>query len=73
MVIHNLNGRHMMKLSFQRLDDILNYLITQSSPVTLDALSKLTKVSGRTVRSDIKSINELISKQGAEVFLIRKK
>lgn len=63
----------MSQLSFQRLDNILNYLIVQTSPVTLDNLSKFTKVSSRTLRSDIKAINDHIISHGAEITLLRKK
>lgn len=63
----------MVQLSFQRLDDLLNYLIGQTRPVTLENLSKITKVSSRTLRSDIKLINEHIMSNGGEIVLIRKK
>ena len=63
----------MSQLSFQRLDNILNYLIVQTSPVTLENLSKFTKVSSRTLRSDIKAINDHIISHGAEITLLRKK
>jgi lichenan operon transcriptional antiterminator len=62
----------MTYLDYQRLDDILNYLISQSVPSTLAVLSKTLKVSTRTLRSDIKIINDYISDNGAQIRLIRK-
>lgn len=63
----------MSQLEYQRLDDLLNYLIQQDFPISLDTLSQVIKVSTRTLRSDIKKINEYITSYGAEVQLIRKK
>ena len=63
----------MAQLDFQRLDDLLNYMIIQTSPVTLESLSQSFKVSGRTLRTDIKAINSSIVPNGAEIILIRKK
>ena len=62
----------MTYLDYQRLDDILNYLISQSVPSTLAVLSKTLKVSTRTLRTDIKIINDYISDNGAQFRLIRK-
>ncbi len=64
---------NMSHLFFQRLDNILNYLLIQTDPVTLDNLSQVTKVSSRTLRSDIKTINDHIVSHGAEIILLRKK
>lgn len=63
----------MAQLDFQRLDDLLNHMIIQTNPVTLESLSQFSKVSGRTLRTDIKTINSCIIPNGAEIILIRKK
>ncbi|MCK1248276.1 HTH domain-containing protein [Streptococcus uberis] len=62
----------MVQLDYQRLDNLLNYLITLNTPITLDELSRVLNVSTRTLRNDIKQINEHIIKHGASINLIRK-
>lgn len=62
----------MSQLAYQRLDDLLNFLILQTAPIKLEQLSDKLRVSGRTIRADIKSINEYISENGAQINLIRK-
>lgn len=57
---------------FQRLDNILNLLIEKRQPIPIDELSSYCGVSDRTIRSDINTINDYISDQGASITLIRK-
>ena len=62
----------MPHLDYQRLDDLLNYLISQHTPITIETLAKVLHVSVRTLRTDIKLINDYISDHGATVDLLRK-
>ncbi|KKF45293.1 BglG family transcription antiterminator [Streptococcus uberis] len=62
----------MVQLDYQRLDNLLNYLITLNTPITLDELSRVLNVSTRTLRNDIKQVNDHIIKHGASINLIRK-
>ncbi|EHI74656.1 transcriptional regulator-antiterminator [Streptococcus criceti] len=63
----------MSKLDYARLDNILNYLITKHLPVSQDILCKELNISSRTLRHDIKMINDYISDNGAEIELVRRK
>lgn len=63
----------MSKLDYARLDNILNYLITKHLPVSQDILCKELNISRRTLRHDIKMINDYISDNGAEIELVRRK
>lgn len=58
---------------YQRLDNILNFLIEKKNAVHITELSSFCNVSDRTIRSDINTINSYIQKQGAHIILIRKK
>lgn len=62
----------MVQLDYQRLDNLLNYLISLNTPIKLEELSKILNVSTRTLRSDIKQINDHILDYGASISLIRK-
>lgn len=63
----------MTKFDFQRLDNILNLLIQKNEPIHINELSSLCDVSDRTIRSDINTINDYITENGASISLIRKK
>lgn len=58
---------------FQRLDNILNLLIQKNEPIHINELSSFCGVSDRTIRSDIHTINDYITENGATITLIRKK
>ena len=58
--------------NYQRLDNILNFLLQKQEPVRIDEISSYCNVSDRTVRSDINNINDYIEKHGAHIVLIRK-
>lgn len=62
----------MSKLDYVRLDDILNYLIVQKNPIPSDILCKDLNISIRTLRNDIRLINDYIGKNGARVKIVRK-
>ncbi|MGT2753722.1 BglG family transcription antiterminator [Streptococcus ovis] len=62
----------MAKLDYTRLDDILNYLISQNVPVPAGRLCKDLNISVRTLRNDIKQINDYIHQNGATIELIRR-
>lgn len=62
----------MSVLHYQRLDDILEYLLSKSSSkTTLTELVKQLNYSDRTIRSDINLINESISAKHATIRLYR--
>ncbi|WP_255264884.1 HTH domain-containing protein [Streptococcus sobrinus] len=63
----------MSKLDYSRLDNILNCLIRRNLPIPPDILCKELNISSRTLRNDIKTINDYISNHGAEIELVRKK
>lgn len=55
---------------FQRLDNILNLLIQKNEPIHINELSSFCGVSDRTIRSDIHTINDYITENGATITLI---
>lgn len=63
----------MAVFDFQRLDNILNLLIQKNEPIHINELSSFCSVSDRTIRSDINTINDYITENGATITLIRKK
>lgn len=63
----------MAVFDFQRLDNILNLLIQKNEPIHINELSSFCGVSDRTIRSDINTINDYITENGASITLIRKK
>lgn len=58
-------------LYHQRLDDILEFLINQNSPVSLKKMITLFEVTDRTIRNDIKTINDILQSVDAKISLIR--
>lgn len=58
-------------LYHQRLDDILEFLINQNSPVSLKKMITLFEVTDRTIRNDIKTINDILQPVDAKISLIR--
>jgi len=62
----------MSKLTYRRLDDILELLIQQTDPIAISELSKINKVTARTIRTDINNLNEILQPIGADITMIRK-
>jgi len=61
------------KLTYQRLDDLLELLVKQTMPFPIKELAKSFAISERTVRTDIANLNDLLSNVGATVTLVRGK
>lgn len=60
-------------LDYQRLDNILNLLIERDDAISINEISSFCHVSDRTIRSDINTINDYITENGAKIILHRKK
>lgn len=56
---------------YNRLNEIFTY-IRQNDLVSAKHLSSLLKITERTIRSDIQTINEIIKDNGAQIKLKRK-
>ena len=63
----------MSKLAYQRLDDLLELLAKQTTPLPMKELAKSFSISERTVRTDIANLNDLLSNVGATITLVRGK
>lgn len=63
----------MSKLSYQRLDDILEMLLKHSDSISMKELTSTFSVSDRTIRTDINNLNDTLKNVGATVSLIRGK
>lgn len=50
-----------------RQQNILKELITSDTPITGDYLSQILEVSSRTVREDIKELNDILNNNGAQI------
>ena len=61
----------MSKLAYQRLDDLLELLAKQTTPLPMKELAKSFSISERTVRTDIANLNDLLSNVGATITLLR--
>lgn len=61
----------MSKLAYQRLDDLLELLAKQTTPLPMKELAKSFSISERTVRTDIANLNDLLSNVGATITLVR--
>lgn len=61
----------MSKLAYQRLDDLLELLAKQTTPLPMKELAKTFSISERTVRTDIANLNDLLSNVGATITLVR--
>lgn len=61
----------MSKLYYQRLDDILEFLLKQNSPVSQKKIITLFEVTDRTIRNDVNTLNELLEDKSAKIVLIR--
>lgn len=61
----------MSKLAYQRLDDLLELLAKQTTPLPMKELAKSFSISERTVRTDIANLNDLLSNVGAAITLVR--
>ncbi|MDN6650476.1 HTH domain-containing protein, partial [Enterococcus sp.] len=61
----------MSKLAYQRLDDLLELLAKQTTPLPMKELAKSFSISERTVRTDIANLNDLLRNVGAAVTLVR--
>ncbi|MCH4168289.1 MAG: BglG family transcription antiterminator [Streptococcaceae bacterium] len=60
-------------LPFKRLDDLFILLSKANSPLTVTELSKILSISSKTLRNDIRLINEVINQQNINIQLIRGK
>lgn len=56
---------------YKRLNEIFNY-ISQHQYISATKLSTLFHITERTIRSDIQSINDILKRNGASIFLKRK-
>ncbi|SDE79375.1 lichenan operon transcriptional antiterminator [Fontibacillus panacisegetis] len=56
---------------YPRIATILRYLLQVDAPVKGEFLAREIEVTSRTVRSDIKLLNDLISGHGAEIHAVR--
>lgn len=56
---------------YNRLNEIFDY-VRQDNIVSANQLSSLLKITDRTIRSDIQAINEVLTKNGAQIKLKRK-
>lgn len=63
----------MSKLSYQRLDEILELFIQQTEPISAQELSRIHHVTERTIRSDINNLNEVLQPIDSSITTIRKK
>ncbi|MFS7399068.1 BglG family transcription antiterminator [Carnobacterium maltaromaticum] len=63
----------MSKLSYQRLDDILEMLLKHSDSISMKELTSTFSVSDRTIRTDINNLNDTLKNVGATVSLLRGK
>lgn len=61
----------MSKLAYQRLDDLLELLAKQTTPLPMKELAKTFSISERTVRTDIANLNDLLTNVGATITLVR--
>jgi lichenan operon transcriptional antiterminator len=57
-------GVEMIKIQNKRLIKILKLLLNSKKPLTGNEISKLVGVSSRTIRTDIKNLNDLLRKNG---------
>ncbi|MGM0216003.1 BglG family transcription antiterminator [Enterococcus sp. AZ109] len=63
----------MSKLSYQRLDELLECFIKQTEPIPMSELTSVFQVSDRTIRTDITNLNDTLKSVGGHVSLIRRK
>lgn len=61
----------MSKLAYQRLDDLLELLTKQTTPLSMKELARTFSISERTVRTDIANLNDLLDNVGATIKLVR--
>lgn len=61
----------MSKLAYQRLDDLLELLAKQTTPIPMKELANSFAISERTIRTDIANLNDLLSNVGASITLVR--
>ncbi|TKH34597.1 PTS fructose transporter subunit IIA [Paenibacillus polymyxa] len=54
-----------------RMVSILQHLLAADAPVKSDYLAKLIQVTSRTIRSDIRELDEFLSKHGAAIKSVR--
>lgn len=54
-----------------RISNILSELMNAKSPITSEYLANVIKVTSRTVRNDIKDLNNLLMKHGAVIKSVR--
>ena len=50
-----------------RKRNILKELMASNTPITAGYLGQILEVSSRTIREDIKDLNQILSKHGAEI------
>ncbi|HFE9850346.1 TPA: transcription antiterminator [Enterococcus faecalis] len=61
----------MSKLSYQRLDDLLELLAKQTTPIPMKELANSFAISERTIRTDITNLNDILINVGASITLVR--
>ncbi|WP_445448674.1 BglG family transcription antiterminator [Enterococcus faecalis] len=61
----------MSKLSYQRLDDLLELLAKQTTPIPMKELTNSFAISERTIRTDITNLNDILINVGASITLVR--
>lgn len=57
--------------SYNRLQDIFNYLVHKNEPITPDSLAKIFKISKRTLRNDVRILNEELEPYQAKIIIKR--
>lgn len=63
----------MSKLSYQRLDELLEQFIQQTEPLPMKELTAAFSVSDRTIRTDITNLNDTLENVGGGISLVRGK
>ena len=56
-----------MMFPYNRLNEIFDY-VRQDNIVSASQLSVLLNITDRTIRSDIQAINEILEKNGANIY-----
>lgn len=63
----------MSKFAYQRLDDLLDFLLLKKDPVLIKDIASTLNVSERTIRNDILNLNDYLLGEKAKVKLIRQR
>lgn len=63
----------MSKFAYQRLDDLLDFLLLKKDPILIKDIASTLNVSERTIRNDILNLNDYLLGEKAKVKLIRQR